>query len=98
MNQQQREAWMSRLQGLSPRDQVIGYWLAHQADEDGVVDSLDRGTLAAQSGVTRETAWKALLPEEPLVALGHVIREDRQVGKMSLAPLLTLRLPDPQPG
>lgn len=89
--------WRLSLKGFKPQPQVIGYWLAVQADENGVVDGIDWEELSAATGITTTTLRKELKSGE-LISTGKVKREPRQWGNTFGATLYQLNLEDlPEP-
>ncbi len=72
--------WLERLHGLPAYDQAIGLWLAHQANEKGVVEHIDWDDLMAAANVSRTKAREALR-EGPLVRNGFLRRKTRQLGE-----------------
>lgn len=74
-----RSAWRESLRGLKPQAQVVGHWIAEQADEQGVVDGVDWEQLSAAAGITVATLRRELREGE-LITSGKVTRETRQWG------------------
>lgn len=75
-----RVGWRDSLRGFKPQPQVVGFWLAEQADEDGVVDGVDWERLSADTGLTVTTLRRELKEGGQLIDSGKVLREARQWG------------------
>lgn len=75
--------WLVRLHGLSPYDQTLGVWLAHQANEKGVVEGVDWERLVVATGMSAYKARQSLR-NGPLVTLGLIKRKVRHVGEGNL--------------
>lgn len=72
--------WRDSLRGMRPQAQSIGYWLAEQADDNGVVDGVDWDQLAEASGLSVNTLRRELRDHGDLITSGKVVREVRQLG------------------
>lgn len=72
--------WRDSLEGLKPQPQVIGYWLAKQANEDGIVDAVDWELLSASTQIGISTLRRELKKGADLIDSGIVIRKARQFG------------------
>jgi hypothetical protein len=78
---------------VEPQVQAVGYWLARQADENGVIDNIDWDQLAVLSGLHHKTVRIHLQSGRPLLDRGLVTREDRTIGNQKLKPLFRINLP-----
>lgn len=68
-------SWLRLLQGQPGIEQTMGFWLAAQADEHGVIDAVDWARLVADTGLSDTAVRKALRPGGRLVLNGLVERE-----------------------
>lgn len=86
--------WRLALRGFKPQAQVTGYWLALQADSDGVIDGVDWEQLAIDTNLTINTLRRELRDNSELVKAGLVKREPRQWGNTFGATKYQLFLPE----
>ncbi|MBA2671990.1 MAG: hypothetical protein H0U67_16600 [Gemmatimonadetes bacterium] len=92
MNDEAILEFARKLHSLPPREQAIGFWLAHQADESGVIEDIDWEGLSYKVGLSMAPLKRSLQMEGLLLSGGFVLRESRMIGNVHGKPRFTLDL------